>query len=87
VRLFNDGQDRFVLSLTSVDQLQPPSKSGIFHVYGLCHELGHLAMYRVIKRHEWLSTAAAEGWAHSVGSRLVDCVFAAEGAQLKAGSL
>lgn len=75
VRLFNDGHDRLDLSLYSAEQLRPPSESGIFHLYGLCHEVGHMAMYRTIPRHDWLSTAGAEGWAHYIGSVLVDGVY------------
>jgi RNA polymerase sigma-70 factor (ECF subfamily) len=82
VRLFNDGVDRFSLSLRSERDLRKPSASGTFHLYGLCHEVGHLAMYRPIKDHSWLSTAGAEGWAHHLGSALVDEVFAKEGMNL-----
>jgi RNA polymerase sigma-70 factor (ECF subfamily) len=39
-------------------------------------------MYRPIKDHSWLSTAGAEGWAHYLGSVLVDEVFAQEGIDL-----
>jgi len=79
VRLFNDGQDRLSLSIRSPEQLKPPSESGIFHLYGLCHEVGHLAMYRVIQDHHWLSHAGAEGWAHFLGSQMVDGVYDALG--------
>jgi hypothetical protein len=82
VRLFNDGVDRIYLSVQSEDDLRQPSKSGRFHIYGVCHELGHIAMYRLIPKHRWLSTAGAEGWAHYFGSRLVDGVFAREGPDL-----
>ena len=80
--LFNDGQDRFSLTVRSERDLLKPSQSGAFHIYGLCHEVGHLAMYRPIRDHAWLSTAGAEGWAHYLGSRLVDEVHAREGEKL-----
>lgn len=79
VRLFNDGQDRLHLSLRSSEQLRPPAESGIFHLYGLCHEVGHLAMYRAIPQHSWLNSAGAEGWAHMIGSQMVDGVYDALG--------
>ncbi len=79
VRLFNDGHDRLDLSLRSPDQLRPPNESGIFHLYGLCHEVGHLAMYRAIPRHGWLNAAGAEGWAHFIGSEMVDGVYETHG--------
>lgn len=82
VRLFTDGQDHFFLSIRSEKDLRRPSETGIFHIYGLCHETGHLAMYRPIRDHGWMTTAAAEGWAHYLGSRLVDAVHAAEGEKL-----
>jgi len=80
--LFNDGHDRFFLTVRSENDLRRPAESGIFTLYGLCHEVGHLAMYRVLRDHSWLTTAAAEGWAHCLGSRLVDAVHAREGAEL-----
>lgn len=78
VRLFNDGRDRLSLSLKSDEQLRPPLESGIFHVYGLSHEVGHLAMYRAIPQHSWLNSVGAEGWAHYSGSQIVDGVYEAE---------
>jgi hypothetical protein len=78
VRLFNDGQDRLYLAVRTAKDLRKPSESGVFHIYGICHEIGHLAMYRVIRDHSWLTSAAAEGWAHYVGSRTVDSVYALE---------
>jgi hypothetical protein len=82
VRLFNDGQDRFSLTIRSGSELLKPSQSGIFHLYGLCHEVGHLAMYRPVRDKRWMTTAAAEGWAHYLGSRIVDEVHAREGSDL-----
>lgn len=82
VRLFNDGQDRFSLTVRSQRDLRKPSTTGIFHLYGMCHEVGHLAMSRPISDHGWMTTAAAEGWAHYLGSRIVDGVYAREGRKL-----
>jgi len=82
VRLFNDGQDRLYLNVRTADNLRKPSESGVFHIYGICHEVGHLAMYRIIRDHSWLTSAAAEGWAHYIGSRIVDSVYALEKEQL-----
>jgi hypothetical protein len=81
-RLFTDGKDRFFLSVASEKDLRRPAESGIFHLYGMCHELGHLAMYRPLLRREWLSAGACEGWAHWLGSRLVDGVYACQGERL-----
>ncbi len=81
-RLFNDGVDTFSLSVRSEQDLQKPNKSGVFHLYGLCHEVAHLAMYRPIRDHSWMTSAAAEGWAHCLGSHLVDRVYSREGGEL-----
>lgn len=78
IRLFNDGCDRLYLTVRFEKDLQKPTDSGIFHIYGICHELGHLAMYRIITDHSWLTSSAAEGWAHYIGSRLVDSLYEAE---------
>jgi len=81
-RLFNDGQDRISLTVRSEEDLLRPSTSGVFNLYGMCHEVGHMVMYRPIRDHGWLSGAAAEGWAHYIGCRLVDAVYAKEGGDL-----
>jgi len=81
-RLYTDGQDRLFLSMPSKDKLAKPSSSGVFNLYGMCHELGHMAMYRVLKERDWMSSAAAEGWAHYVGSVVVDRVYVAKGEKL-----
>lgn len=82
VRLFTDGQDHYFLSIRTQQDLRKPSQTGIFHLYGLCHETGHLAMYRAIRDHGWMTPAAAEGWAHYIGSRFVDAVHARQGKKL-----
>ena len=82
VRLFNDGADRFSLSVKTEQNLKRPKTSGIFHIYGLCHEVAHLAMYRPIRDHSWLTTAGAEGWAHWLGSQIVDAVYEQHGEDL-----
>ncbi len=76
VRLFNDGNDRLYLTVRKARDLSRPSESGVFHIYGICHEIGHLAMYRIIRDHSWISSNGAEGWAHYIGSRIVDGVYA-----------
>lgn len=81
-RLFNDGADRFSLTVKSDRDLKQPKQSGVFHLYGFCHETAHLAMYRPIKDHRWLTTAGAEGWAHWLGSHLVDAVYEIHGDRL-----
>jgi len=81
-RLFTDGNDRLTLSLPSANKLDRPEKSGVFNLYGMCHELGHMAMYRTLKNHDWLTSAAAEGWAHYTGCYVVDRVYEIHGEKL-----
>lgn len=76
VRLFNDGNDRLYLTVRTAKDLSKPSESGVFHIYGICHEIGHLAMYRIIRDRSWMTSDGAEGWAHYIGSRIVDGVYA-----------
>ncbi len=80
--LFNDGQDRIFLHLSSEKKLLRPATSGVFTIYGLCHEVGHLAQYRAIPDRDWMTSAATEGWAHYIGSRIVDEVHARAGENL-----
>jgi hypothetical protein len=82
VRLFNDGNDHIFLTIRSQDNLLKPKTSGVYNIYGFCHEVGHMAMYRLIQNHDWLTGEAAEGWAHYLGSRLVDIVYKKEGKDL-----
>lgn len=82
VRLFNDGQDRLYLTVRTASDLRKPSDSGVFHIYGICHEIGHLAMYRIVRDHGWLTSAGAEGWAHYLGTRIVDGIYALEKEEL-----
>jgi hypothetical protein len=81
-RLFNDGADFLSLTVRSERDLKKPAVTGIFHIYGLCHKVAHLAMYLPIKDRRWMTTAAAEGWAHYLGSRIVDKVYEQQGPDL-----
>lgn len=73
-QLYTDGQSQMFLTVSSNDALLPPDKSGVFNIYGICHELGHVAMYRSIKM-LGLPKGLGEGWAHYTGSVVVDEVY------------
>jgi hypothetical protein len=73
--LWNDGESQVFLVLRSTDDLAPPARSGYFQLYGLCHELGHMTMYRRI-RVLGLPAGIGEGWAHYAGSVVTDQVYA-----------
>jgi hypothetical protein len=81
-RLYTDGVDHLFLSVPSESKLAAPGKSGVFNLYGMSHELGHMAMYRVLKDRDWMTGDAAEGWAHYAGSVVTDRVFALKGESL-----
>ena len=61
VRLFTDGQDTYTLSIRSGFDLLPPGVCGIYNLYGMCHELGHVVMYRVIRDHGWMTGRRRRG--------------------------
>jgi hypothetical protein len=84
LRLFTDANDAVFLYIPDKSRLDPPSRSGVFNLYGLCHELGHIAMYRTIKPRPELSPSEAttEGWAQYAGSVVVDRVYEIKGQTL-----
>jgi hypothetical protein len=81
-QLYTDGKDGVFLRVSAPDKLARPQQSGTFNLYGMCHELGHMAMYRVLARHDWLKGEALEGWAHYIGSLVVDRVYHMKGESL-----
>lgn len=70
--LSTTGDEQIHLTLSDPSQLLAPGKSHVFNVYGFCHEVGHCAMYRLIRQRAWMTTGAAEGWASYFGARVVD---------------
>jgi len=81
-RLFTDGAGFMSLTVRSQADLRKPSASGVFNIYGVCHEIGHMAMYRMIPERLWMTSDAGEGWACYLGARLVDIVRDREGVDL-----
>jgi len=73
-RLWNDGDRHIYLQLASDRDLNPDS--GYFHIYGMCHEPGHIAMYSKLETVAGLPDGVGEGWAHYCGSLVLDYVFA-----------
>ena len=80
-KLFTDGRYRIWNTIRS-EQDWMPFPGYATRVYGMCHEVAHMAMYRSIRDHSWMTADAAEGWALYLGSRMVDAVYAKEGAEL-----
>jgi hypothetical protein len=51
----------------------------VFNTYGMCHELGHIAMCRQLENVVGLPEGVGEGWAHYAGSAVVEEVGKALG--------
>jgi hypothetical protein len=75
LRLWTDGDAAIFLELSSARQLAPPAQSGVFNVYGFCHELGHIALYRHMPSLMGLPDGVAEGWADYFGSMICGYVW------------
>ena len=75
-QLWTDGESQMFLHLQSREALAPASRTGVFNLYGMCHELGHIAMYRNLKSLMGLPPGVGEGWAHYAGSIVVTEVAA-----------
>ncbi len=69
--LWTDGESQMYLHLKSKELLAPSTRTGVFNIYGMCHELGHIAMYRSMENLMGLPQGVGEGWAHYAGSVVV----------------
>lgn len=69
--LWTDGESQMFLHLRSKELLAPATRTGVFNLYGMCHELGHIAMYRNMKSLMGLPEGVGEGWAHYAGCIVV----------------
>jgi hypothetical protein len=72
--LWNDGRDHIFLTVESEDNLAPPKESGTFNIYGICHEMGHMVMYRHTNL-IGLPNGVGEAWADYAGSVVTDEVY------------
>ena len=72
--LWNDGQSQIFLTVESEDKLLPPKRSGVFNIYGICHEMGHMTMYRHINM-IGLPNGVGEAWGDYAGSVVTDEVY------------
>jgi hypothetical protein len=69
--LWTDGESHVFLRLQSKDLLKPSTQTGVFNIYGMCHELGHDAMYPGLSTMMGLPAGVGQGWAHYMGSVVV----------------
>jgi hypothetical protein len=70
-QLWTDGESHMYLHLKSRELLAPASRTGVFNIYGMCHELGHIAMYRNLESLMGLPQGVGEGWADYAGKVVV----------------
>ncbi|MHC4598306.1 MAG: hypothetical protein ACYS47_04810 [Planctomycetota bacterium] len=82
LRLFTDGKSQIFLDLNSMAQLRPCTESGVFNLYGFCHELGHIAMYHRLKTVDGIHSAVAEAWPTVTGAIVCDYVYSKKGKKL-----
>lgn len=73
-QLWTDGQSQMFLTVRSNADLAPPMQSSTFNIFGMCHELGHMMMYRKAQL-IGLPQGIGEGWAYYAGSVVVDHVY------------
>lgn len=69
--LWTDGVSSINLRLRSKNLLGPSTSTGVFNIYGMCHELGHNVMYSELSSLMGLPAGVGEGWAHYIGSVVV----------------
>ena len=69
--LWTDGESQMFLHLKSKELLAPATRTRVFNIYGMCHELGHIATYRNMESLMGLPQGVGEGWAHYAGSIVV----------------
>jgi len=81
-RLWTDGQRFIFLEVGSEKPLFSPEKGGAHNVYGICHELGHIAIYSRMSQTAGIPEGVAEGWAHYFGSVITSHLFEKLGAEV-----
>jgi hypothetical protein len=77
--LFDDMRDQVTYHLHSEADLANFEDLHWYFLYGLSHEVAHLAMYRTLDPRlgkPWLNWDAQEAWAHYFGGRLADMSYA-----------
>jgi hypothetical protein len=77
-----DGNNSICLELATPRHLDPPMRSGYYNLYGLCHELGHIAWAMNMHGLYIFNGDGNEGWAHYIGSVLVDRLYESKGPAL-----
>ncbi len=81
-RLWTDGQQSIFLEVGSEKPLLSPLKGGAHNVYGICHELAHIALYHRMREVATLPEGVAEGWPYYLGSAITSHLFEKLGEQV-----
>ncbi|SPE34582.1 exported hypothetical protein [Candidatus Sulfopaludibacter sp. SbA3] len=77
-KLYTNGNGIF-LRLAKAGDLVDTASSPYHNLYGMCHELGHIAMGRALGPCKWMRHDANEAWAHYIGSLVVDRLYQRRG--------
>jgi len=78
-KLFNDMRDQVTYHLRSEADLEGFDHQHWYFLYGMSHEVAHLAMYRTFSprlENGWLNWDGQEAWAHYLAGRLTDMSYA-----------
>jgi len=82
-QLYPDGKKNIHLKLGGVEDLNP--NRGYFHIYGICQQMGLIALYSGLKSLDGLPDGVGVGWGHYCGSLVVDHVWAEQGSSVWPG--
>ncbi len=80
--LWTDGQQFLFLEVGSEKHLLSPEKGGAHIVYGICHEMRHIALYHPMRQVAKIPEGIAEGWTHYFGSVITSHLFEKLGVQV-----
>jgi hypothetical protein len=80
-KLSSAGESVF-LELRSPEELDPPERTRLYNLYGMCHELGHIAWAKNMRGLYVFDWDGNEGWAHYMGSEVVDRLYDLKGPSL-----
>jgi len=84
--LFGNGRDELVLRVGGDRDLEGSfGENDAHYVYGLCREMGLIAIERTLGGAPWLSGTARQGWCHYAGSVALDEVTGRRGSRVWPG--
>ena len=76
-----DYDSNIYLFISSNLDFEPPMKSGVYNIFGICREFASMAMFRKVKMFGF-PPGVKEGWAYYAGSVAVDNVYKKLGANV-----